>query len=343
MPDSVLTEEPLHFGEGGRLFGILTLPRVPPCSAEALPVFVFLSAGLLHRVGPARLYVQLSRELAQLGFSSLRVDLAGTGDSPGRPGLTYPQSVALDFTEILTVLESRLGRISLVLVGLCSGAHNAVRLTPGEPRVIGMVLLDPVCFPDRGFRLREFFARYSNPARHIAWLKHRCKALTRQRGKKQEIVESVDPLILGDFSTREQLRAAWGVPNREQLRAAFESIRERDGRVMSVFTQSALEYYNQAGQLGRVLGVDGYQQFCTELFWPQTEHTFPIDLHRRRLVEEIKTWAAGYVGSSLSAPNKSLSQSDSRLSGLIHDIGSGYDSPDKSEPSHAYALGSSRR
>ena len=274
MPDSVLKEEPLQFGEGGRLFGILTLPSVPPCNAQELPVFVFFNAGLLHRVGPSGLHVRLTRELAQLGFSSLRVDLAGTGDSPARPGLTYPQSVAADFEEISGILESRLGRLPLVLAGLCSGAHNAVRLTPEEPRVVGMVLIDPVCFPDRGFRLRVAVARYTNPARHIAWLKRRFKALT-PRGKKQKNDESVDPLIPSNGSTREQLQAAWGVPNLEQLRAAFRSIREREGRVMCVFTRSALEYYNQEGQLGRVLGLEGYQQFCTELFWPQAEHTFP--------------------------------------------------------------------
>ena len=152
MPDHVLTEEPLQFGEGGRLFGILTLPSMPPRNAQELPVFVFLSAGLLHRVGPYRLHVRLGRELAQMGFSSLRVDLAGTGDSPPRPGLTNQQSVAADFEEILGVLESRLGRLPLVLAGLCSGADNAMSLTLKEPRVVGMVLLDPICFPDRGFQ-----------------------------------------------------------------------------------------------------------------------------------------------------------------------------------------------
>ena len=283
MSDPVLTEEPLQFGESGRLFGILTLPGMPPRSAQELPVFVFLNAGLLHRVGPARLHVRLVRELAQMGFSSLRVDLAGTGDSSPRPGLTYPQSVAADFGEISGVLESRLGRLPLVLAGLCSGAHDAVRLTPEEPRVVGMVLLDPICFPDDGFRARAVVLKYTNHARYIAWLKRRFKALTIPCGGKQEENDSVDVLAPEDK------------PTQEQLRAAFESIREREGRVISVFTQSALEYYNQTGQLGRVLGVDGYQQFCTEVFWPQAEHIYPLDLHRRRLIEEIKNWAGDYI------------------------------------------------
>ena len=226
-----------------------------------------------------------------MGFSSLRVDLAGTGDSPRRPGLTYPQSVAADFREISGVLESRLGRLPLVLAGLCSGAHNVVRLTPGEPRVVGMVLLDPICFPDDGFRARAVVLKYTNPARYIAWLKRRFKALITPRGRKQEENGSFGMLN----PTWELLRAAWGIPNREQLRAAFQSIREREGRVISVFTQNALGYYNQTGQLGRVLGVDGYQQFATELFWPQAEHTYTLELHRHRLIEEIKNWAGGYL------------------------------------------------
>ena len=113
----------------------------------------------------------------------------------------------------------------------------------------------------------------------------RFKALTRPRGKKQEDDESVDPLTLRDL------------PTREQLRAAIESIREREGRVLSIFTRYALGYYNQAGQLGRVLGVNGYQQFCTELFWPHADHTYRLELHRRRLMEEIKTWAGDYIRS----------------------------------------------
>ena len=103
------------------------------------------------------------------------------------------------------------------------------------------------------------------------------------RGEKQGHDTSADALTLEDL------------PTREQLRAAFESIREREGRVFSVFTRAVLGYYNQAGQLGRVLGVDGYEQFCTELFWPQVHHTYWLELHRRRLIEEIKTWAGNYL------------------------------------------------
>ena len=288
MPDQVLTEEPVQFGEGGRLFGILTVPSMPPRNAQKLPVFVFLTAGLLHRVGPFRLHVRLARELAQMGFSSLRVDLAGTGDSPPRAGLTNQESVAADFAEILGVLESRLGSTPLVLAGLCSGADNAIRLAITEPRVVGMALLDPVCFPDHGFmgfRSRVIIAKYTNPTRYIAWLKRRFNDLARPSGKARDFERPSDPLAIRDL------------PTLEQLRKAFDVVRARGGRVLSVFTEYAHGYYNQSGQLGRVIGTNGYLQYCTELYWPDAHHTYWLEQHRRRLIDEIKTWAGNYIRS----------------------------------------------
>ena len=117
----------------------------------------------------------------------------------------------------------------------------------------------------------------------LAWLKRRLNLLATFPGENRKDSEMLDPLTLGDL------------PTREQLRAAFQAICERRGRVLSVFTRGASRYYNQSGQLGRTLDVAGYQQFCTELFWPHAEHTFSLDLHRRRLIEEIKNWAGGYI------------------------------------------------
>jgi Serine aminopeptidase, S33 len=299
MSESNLLEEPLQFGHGGRLFGILTLASKQHCAAPELPVFVFLNAGMLHRVGPYRLHVRLARDLSRMGFNSVRVDLADTGDSPRRPGLTYSQSVAADFSEITEVLESRLGRSPLILAGLCSGAHNAVRLAPEHAPIVGMVLLDPICFRDEGFATRAVVQKYMNSARWAAWFRRPFRALTISRGREQVRNDSVGSWISADKPSKDELRAAWGVPSLEQLRAAFQSIRERQGRVLSVFTGTALDYYNQAGQLGRVLGIEGYQQFCTEMFWPQAEHTFTLELHRRRLIDTIKIWAGGWSETRL--------------------------------------------
>jgi hypothetical protein len=140
-------------------------------------------------------------------------------------------------------------------------ARNAVNLALTEPRIVGLILFDPVCYPDRGYRARAIIAKYANPARYISWLKRHRLSLTRPTVTRQIEEDSIDPLEFRD------------APPPDQLREAFELVRERGGRVLSVFTNYALRYYNQTGQLGRALSVKGYQQFRTELFWSQVGHT----------------------------------------------------------------------
>jgi hypothetical protein len=288
MPDRTVREEPLQFGVGGRLLGVLTEPGTLPPGASSLPVFVFLSAGLLHRVGPSRLHVGLARQLAELGFRSLRVDLAGKGDSQARPGLTNQRSVGADYQEIVEALDSRVGAAPRVLGGICSGADNAVRLAIDDSRVVGMLLLDPICFPDAGYRARQLWAKYTTPARYLTWFRRRTRSLAAEADGAAQAASSGAPVT--GLALRD-------LPTLQQLQLAVDAVGRRQGRVLSVFTQYAvaLEYYNRRGQFGRVLEVTGYEHFCVEHFWPDAEHTYRLRQHRERLTEEVTHWALGYM------------------------------------------------
>ena len=81
-----MIERPLYFGERSNLLGVLTAPAAPHPGS---PAVILLNAGLLHRVGPNRLHVDVARRLAEAGFTSLRFDMSGVGDSelPGDGGL----------------------------------------------------------------------------------------------------------------------------------------------------------------------------------------------------------------------------------------------------------------
>jgi Serine aminopeptidase, S33 len=278
VPDEILTEEILQFGDNARLFGILTLPSPPLQQAPKLPVFVFLSCGALHRVGPQRLYVRLARTLAPLGFSSLRVDLSGRGDSSGKPELRNEQSLLGDYKEIVSILEARLGQSQFVLCGLCSGADNAVVLAQADQRIIGLLLMDPTFHPDEGFRVRKLFQRLRNPARYLDPLNY----VSWRKLKAELLIEP--PLMIGE------------PPTRERIRAAFQTIGERKGRALTVFTSSALKQgYTRLGQLARTIRVPGYEQFCVERFYSAAGHTFDLEHHRRRLLDEVKVWSAGFL------------------------------------------------
>ncbi len=119
-------ERPVELGTA-RLFGMLTEPEhtVRPSPAA---VVVLLNVGRMGHSGPARLWVELGRSLAETGVRCLRVDLSGLGDSPTRPGRTelveFPADAVEDLADIRRAVAT--DGNALILVGLCSGADHAI-------------------------------------------------------------------------------------------------------------------------------------------------------------------------------------------------------------------------
>jgi hypothetical protein len=109
--------------------------------------FVFLNAGVVHRVGPNRMYVSAARRLAARGFVSVRFDQSGLGDSGSRRGATsVEQAIVLDTADVFSALQREYAVDRFVLAGLCSGAVSAFRGALADERVIGAVLLNPQGF-----------------------------------------------------------------------------------------------------------------------------------------------------------------------------------------------------
>ncbi len=116
-------EEPVTFGPDRRLFGILASPLHAIDRSRAI---VLLNAGAVHRVGSNRMYVLWSRAWAAQGFTVLRMDLAGIGDSPalngGEENVLYTQDAVADVAAAVEFLRER-GIERVLLCGLCSGAY----------------------------------------------------------------------------------------------------------------------------------------------------------------------------------------------------------------------------
>jgi len=147
--DAPVSERALHFGEDDRLFGILTEPADLPAS-RARPAILLLNVGANHRVGPNRMYVVLARDLATLGYATLRFDVAGLGDSsiaPGKPdNRLYSKDSVGDVKTAMSMVTNLCGHQRFVLVGLCSGAYLAFHTCVEDPRVAGQILLNPQTF-----------------------------------------------------------------------------------------------------------------------------------------------------------------------------------------------------
>jgi pimeloyl-ACP methyl ester carboxylesterase len=137
-----MSEQALVFGTTHSLVGILTEPQEVQPAAD-LPAVILLNAGLIHRVGPNRLYVKIARRLAGLGFTVLRIDLSGIGDSAVRPDhLPFHRSAILETREAMDHLEAIRGIDRFLLMGLCGGGDVSFHTACCDPRVVGAVLIN---------------------------------------------------------------------------------------------------------------------------------------------------------------------------------------------------------
>jgi pimeloyl-ACP methyl ester carboxylesterase len=103
---------------------------------------VLLNAGAIHHVGPHRMWVSLARRLAPAGYTVLRFDHAGLGDSPHRDdGLAFEEASVADVRDALDWLEAHTPCRAFTLLGLCSGTLTAFRAAQRDARVSRLVLL----------------------------------------------------------------------------------------------------------------------------------------------------------------------------------------------------------
>ncbi len=135
------TEEPLWFSSPS-LFGVLTTARK---TAPGKPLLLFLNTAANHHIGPHRSTVELARMLSGRGISSFRLDAAGLGDTPARPGRpqngVYSMEATRDAEAAIDFVHAR-GFKNVSVAGLCSGGYLAFHTSARDKRVKAMVLIN---------------------------------------------------------------------------------------------------------------------------------------------------------------------------------------------------------
>jgi uncharacterized protein len=132
---------------GQQLFGTLHRPAGP---RPALPAVVLLSPGVKMRVGPGRLYTPLTEMLNSLGYTVLRFDFFGLGDSEGElqedmladvyNNIEVGRYVG-DTLSALRWLRKTHGFDRFILGGLCGGAITALLAAEQDASVEGLLSL----------------------------------------------------------------------------------------------------------------------------------------------------------------------------------------------------------
>lgn len=280
-----MREQAVLLGPRKALVGIVS-QGAADANATAI---VILNAGILHRVGPNRMFVTLARRLAAAGHTVVRFDLSGIGDSEVRTdavsrndGLELLHANLADIREVLDSLEQTRQVRNVILVGLCSGADHAVIYSGDDPRVKGIVIIDPSIphtrryhlnyLRDRVFRLSSW--RNLTSARHPFW-----HALRRKLNTGATDKDDRRPDLQSD-----EVRAF--------LENAYAKACAADLNFLAVFTSDLEAQHNYREQvLDAFPRVPLAPKMQLEYF-DTADHTFTGEGHRESLLQLIVNWIA---------------------------------------------------
>ncbi|MDR1423773.1 MAG: hydrolase 1, exosortase A system-associated [Azoarcus sp.] len=191
--------------DGESLPGIVACPRAAPeaereTERETCIGVLIVVGGPQYRVGSHRQFVLLARTLAAEGIACMRFDYRGMGDASGEPRAF--DAVEHDICAAIDAFFSEVPTLSGVMLwGLCDGASAAALYAGDDPRVVGLLLLNPwvhgeaneACvflryyYPQR-LRSRAFWAKLLRGGiRPLHSLRGYWRTLRRARGAVQSV------------------------------------------------------------------------------------------------------------------------------------------------------------
>ena len=262
-----VNSQPLVLGESG-LFAIRTLPD----GHQASLGLVILNSGMLPCMGPFRLNTQLVEELGDTRIATMRVDQSGKGESPTRGALTPSEAAIKDYDEAFSNLR-RNGVRHTVLMGICSGAVDALRIAARRESVVGLILIDGYIERTTGWYLRWAATRLKNAL--AAGPRSAIAKIARKIGSP------ADP---GVPTLKDELHFWRSL----KLRDCYGEVLARGVQVLSIFSGNFWPY-NHEGQMRRFLSSFDLSSF-EEVCLAEADHTYTLSRHRQQLISAIRAW-----------------------------------------------------
>ncbi len=269
----------VQLGPEQGLSAVLSVPQ------QQRPVGVLLlNAGLVHRIGPFRMNVQLARAIADQGFAALRLDFSGLGYS--KNPLDFDQereNIRRDIKQSIQHMKDELGIEQVVLLGLCSGADNAYRAALEFPQVTGVVMFDGYAYPNLKFRINHYLRRIGKLGVWVDWLRAKRRALSR-------------PWRSADTAAAEGRGDLWEVeqPDLATFRQGIGQLVERGTRLLMIYSGGMIEC-NYEKQLKDTV-PEARSDAVTVTRFGAADHTYILSNDRRAVVDCVISWLTQNFG-----------------------------------------------
>jgi hypothetical protein len=270
---------------------------------------VLLNAGAIRRIGPNRMWVETARRWARRGVPTVRLDLAGLGDSGGEErcpiedGHLYEARYGQQVRGALDALVDMGLPRRFLLMGLCSGAYWSFKMGQVDDRVTGVVMLNPLALVFDPFRQTIRTGRQARRlARPETWQQilrgevSRASAVGIARAVARVGV-TAPARLPGRLATNRRARAAGG----DQLDQELDRL--RDNGVSATLLFSAGEpLREELAAEGRFRRLDRWPNLRLHLLdGPSDVHT----LHPLALQEQVHAIVDTAVDALLGQPRAS--------------------------------------
>ena len=262
-----MQEQAFRFGRARHLVGVAGLPASP---AQDVVGVIVLNAGLVHRIGPFRLHVEMTRRLNAQGYPTLRFDLSTIGDSASSgESQTRKQQICADVADAMQLLSEQAACKRFVLIGLCSGSQSAHMVACSDAKVAGAVFLDGYAYRTLGYRLRYYVPRLLDARR---WMRVFSRNRKANQGGSSEPTFTVAPLP------------------QAVVRAEFAGMLDRGIKLCLIYSGGISQYFNHARQFRECFGRVMAHPDVSTSFLKEADHTYILTGDRNRLLDGIERW-----------------------------------------------------
>ena len=265
-----MMEEAIIFGEFDHLLGVESIAIKPPVSDTMV---IMMTAGMIHNVGPYRMYVEFSRSLIAQGVSSFRFDISGIGDSlgVGSAGKSIDRAAA-EAAEAMDYLQQKHGTKRFILLGLCSGADDSIQAALNDERVKGVIALDGLAYSTMQFKIRKLILPIKMMLRPEKWLK---------KAKKIMAISKPAPASL-----------AMGTDVREYPESVTQASKELQqlvdrGTYLHFIYTGGTDDYNYTRQFYAMLPDVNWKGTESVQYFPHMDHVVTLCEDRQELVDHV--------------------------------------------------------
>ncbi|HTT66610.1 MAG TPA: alpha/beta fold hydrolase [Gemmatimonadales bacterium] len=291
-----MIERSVTFGADDGLVGTIVLPDGPGGAAAGIGVLLF-NAGMVHRVGPHRFNVRLSRQLAARGIPSIRFDLAGHGDSARLTGQhSFEEQAVVDVRAAMDALGAAAQVRRFGIFGHCSGAYHGYGAALADERVVGLLMLDAYRYPTFKTHAYHYLTALRQPhfaRRVLGFVGRGLSGLGRWRRPPAGRIAAEHPVP--------ELGRVNFIPSKEVFAEGLKVLLARGVRLGMVYSGGEIRHYNYREQFRDTFAPFGIGDRIPVEFLPDSDHQATTLASQAALARLILAWGGELLADGAPA------------------------------------------